>query len=226
MHLEEIKRRLSELSSLKIQEFSKKLIPNSLPILGCKIPDVRKLAKEICKGDFYLFLKEYDASSYELQLCYAYVISAAKMSIEERISYLRVFVKEIQDWAVCDGLISSLKCTIKHQKEMFEFIKEYQDSHQEFEVRFLAEMLMWYYITPEYVEISCQIIQGLCIDQYYAKMGVAWFIATLMVSYKEQAYFLLEHIEDPITVHFAIRKIRDSYRIDIEDKNRVLMYKK
>lgn len=226
MHLVEVKERLNDMVSQKICNFSKKLIPNSLPVLGCKIPDVRKLAKEICKGDYNTFLQEYDASSYELQLCYAYVIASAKMTIEERISYLRPFIKTIQDWAVCDGLVSSLKCTLKNQKEMLDYIIEYQDSQEEFEVRFLAEMLMWYYITPEYVEKSCEMILKLCIEKYYAKMGVAWFIATLMISYKEEAYRLLSKIEDPITINFAIRKIRDSYRISLEDKNAVLAYKK
>lgn len=226
MHLNEIKSKLNEMSSLKIREFSKKLIPNSLPILGCKVPEVRKLAKEICKGDFYLFLKEYDASSYELQLCYAYVIATSKMPLEERISYVRSFIKTIQDWAVCDGLVSSLKCITKNLKEWLVLLKEYQNSHQEFEVRFIAEILMCYYITPEYVGESCQMIQSLCIEKYYSKMGMAWFIATLMIYYKKEACQLLEKIEDPEVINYAIRKIRDSYRISIEDKNHVLMYKK
>ena len=224
--IEEIKEKLRELSTTKTQSFSCKLIPNSLPIVGCKFPDLRKLAKEICKGEYQIFLKEYDASSFELQLLYAYVISGAKMSIEDRINYLREFVPTIIDWAVCDGLISSLKCTKKYPEEMFNFILEYQNSHREFEVRFLAEMLMAYYLTPEHVEEAVQIILTLDIEAYYAKMGVAWFIATLMIHYKDMALYLLEQIKDPITIGMAIRKIRDSYRISKEVKEEVLFYKK
>ncbi|MDE7161149.1 MAG: DNA alkylation repair protein [Anaeroplasmataceae bacterium] len=226
MNLSEIKKKLIELATPKIQEFSKKLIPNSLPILGCKVPDVRKLAKEICKGDFYLFLREYDASSYELQLCYGFVIANAKMSFEERRGYIQDFVKTIQDWAVCDGFVGSLKCTKKNMQETFEFIKAYQSSKQEFEVRFLAVMLMSYFITPEFVLEACQIIPTLYIEKYYAKMGVAWFIATLMVDYPTEAYRLLEQIEDKETIHLAIRKIRESFRIKDIDKKKVLAYKK
>ncbi|MCM1131271.1 MAG: DNA alkylation repair protein [Roseburia sp.] len=224
--IEAIKEKLKELSTTKTQNFSSRLIPNSLPIIGCRFPDLRKLSKEICKGDYQVFLKEYDASSFELELLYAYVISTAKMSIEDRISQLRKFVPAILDWAVCDGLISSLKCTKKYPKEMLKFILEYQNSHQEFEVRFLAEMLMTYYLTPEYVEQAVLIILTLDIEAYYAKMGVAWFIATLMINYKEKAFYLLKQIDDPITIGMAIRKIRDSYRISKEDKEEVLFYKK
>ncbi|MDE6414402.1 MAG: DNA alkylation repair protein [Anaeroplasmataceae bacterium] len=224
--LEEIKKRLSELATPKTQSFSYKLIPNSLPILGCKFPDLRKLAKEINKGDYQVFLREYDQSSFELQLLYSYVISSAKMSIEERIEYLRKFVPTVQDWAVCDGLISSLKCSKKYPKEMLKFILEYQNSHKEFEVRFLAEMLMAYYLTPEYVSEAVKIIYTLDIKEYYAKMGVAWFIATLMIDYKEYAIEFLKTIEDPVVIKMAIRKIRDSYRISKEIKEEVLFYKK
>ncbi|MDE6661339.1 MAG: DNA alkylation repair protein [Anaeroplasmataceae bacterium] len=224
--LVEIKKRLNELATPKTQSFSYKLIPNSLPILGCKFPDLRKLAKEICKKDYKLFLEEYDRSSFELQLLYAYVIALAKMSIEERIVYLRDFVPTIQDWAVCDGLISSLKCTKQYPKEMLSFILEYQNSKAEYEVRFLAEMLMAYYLTEEYVEQAVQIIYTLDITLYYAKMGVAWFIATIMVNYKEYAIDLLKNIDDPVVIKMAIRKIRDSYRISDEIKEEVLFYKK
>lgn len=224
--IKEIKQQLNELATPKTQNFSKKLIPNSLPILGCKFPDLRKLAKEICKKDYTLFLKEYDASSFELQLLYAYVISAAKMSEEERRAYLRDFVPKIQDWAVCDGLISSLKCTKKYPKEMLEFILEYKTSHSEFEVRFLAEMLMAYYLTEEYVDLAVDIVLSLDITAFYAKMGVAWFIATLMINYKEKAFDVLKNLEDPVTVGMAIRKTRDSYRISKEVKEEVLFYKK
>ncbi|MDE6241273.1 MAG: DNA alkylation repair protein [Anaeroplasmataceae bacterium] len=224
--IEEIKGKLNELSTTKTQNFSSKLIPNSLPILGCTFPSLRKLAKEICKGEYQTFLKEYDQSSFELQLLYAYVISSAKMSIEERIELLRKFVPTIQDWAVCDGLISSLKCTKKYPKEMLEFILEYQNSHKEFEVRFLAEMLMAYYLTPDYVQQAVEIIYTLDIKAYYAKMGVAWYIATLMIHYKEYAFELLEKLDDPVTIGLAIRKIRDSYRISKEIKEEVLFYKK
>lgn len=226
MRLNEVKRRLTELSTIKIQNFSKKLIPNSLPILGCKVPDVRKLAKEICKGDYQIFLKEYDASSYELQLCYGLVIANAKMSFEERKVYIQEFVKTIQDWAVCDCFVGSLNFTKKNMQETLDFIKVYQSSKEEFEVRFLAVMLMSYYITPEFVLEACQIIPTLYIEKYYAKMGVAWFIATLMVSYPKEAYHLLDTLEDSTTRNLAIRKIRESFRVSEIDKTRVLAYKK
>lgn len=224
--IETIKKRLFELSTSQTKNFSTKLIPNSLPILGCKYPVIRKLAKEISKGEYLLFLKEYDASSFELQLLYAFVLSICNMKIEDKIEYLTEFVPTIQDWAVCDGLVSSLKCTKKYPNEMLQFILRYQDSHHEFEVRFLTEMLMTYYLTIENMDKAIEVVLTLDIHAYYAKMGVAWFIASLMTISKNKALDVLKNLNDPITVRMAIQKVRDSYKVSKEIKEEVLFYKK
>ena len=223
--LEKIKQDLNSLATIKLRDFQAKLIPNSLPILGVKIPDLRKYAKRLCKEDYELFLKEYDASSFELQLLYAYVISTAKMDFSIRINYLRAFIPTIIDWAVCDGLVSSLKITKDHLEEVFNFLMEFKDSHNEFEVRFVAVMLMSYYLNDTYVCQAIQIIQALDLSTYYAKMGAAWFIATLMIDYNEEAFKMLEETKDVKLVQFTIRKARDSYRISNENKDRILQYK-
>lgn len=224
--LEDIIIQLKELSSEKIQDFSKKLIPTDLPILGVRVPDLRKLAKEIAKKDYMAFLEECDDRYLELQMLKGYVIGSAPMAFEKRIAYLKEFVPQIKDWAVCDGLVSSLKCTKKNYDAMLEYILSYKDSHNEFEVRFLAVMLMNYYLTPNYVSMAVDVILQLDIEKYYAKMGVAWFIATLMIEYSELAFQALEQIEDAKTIQLTIRKVRDSYRIPAEIKERILFYKK
>ena len=224
--LENIIIQLKELSSEKIKVFSEKLIPTELPIMGVRVPDLRKLAKEIAKKDYMTFLEECDESYLELQMLKGYVIGIAAMPFEKRIAYLKKFVPQIKDWAVCDGLVSSLKCTKKNYDAMLEYILTYKESHNEFEVRFLAVMLMNYYLIPNYVSQAVNIILQLDIEKYYAKMGVAWFIATLMIDYPELAFQALEEIEDAKTIQLTIRKVRDSYRIPAELKEKILFYKK
>ena len=224
--LENIIIQLKELSSEKIKVFSEKLIPTELPIMGVRVPDLRKLAKEIAKKDYMTFLEECDESYLELQMLKGYVIGIAAMPFENRIAYLKKFVPQIKDWAVCDGLVSSLKCTKKNYDAMLDYILTYKESHNEFEVRFLAVMLMNYYLIPNYVSQAVNIILQLDIEKYYAKMGVAWFVATLMIDYPELAFQALEEIEDAKTIQLTIRKVRDSYRIPAELKEKILFYKK
>lgn len=225
--LEEVKNKIKSMATENILEYNKRLIPNTLPVYGVKIPLLRTLAKEINQRDFRLFLKECDDTSFELQMLEGYVIASAKMPLEERLSYLKAFVPKIQDWAVCDGLVSTLKITKKYPLEMLNFLELFRHSHKEFEVRFVAVMLMCYYLEDTYVTTAYTWIEELYAEDYYAKMGVAWFIATLMIQYPDLAKtYLANYQHDSFIISKAISKIRESYRISEKIKQEVLFYKR
>lgn len=225
--IEELKNQLKSLATDNILKYNQRLIPNTLPVYGVKIPLLRGLAKKVNQGDFRLFLKECDGSSFELQMLEGYVIASAKMPLEERLTYLKAFVPKIQDWAVCDGLVSSLKTTKQYKDEMLNFIALFKDSKNEFEVRFVAVMLMCYYLEDTYVTTAYAWIQELYTKEYYAKMGIAWFIATLMIQYPDLAKaYLADSKHDPFIISKSISKIRESYRIPQQIKDEVLFYKK
>lgn len=76
--IEEIKEELSLLAKANLKKFNERLIPNALPIIGVKLPDLRRLAKRICKENYETFLLEYDASNFELQMLYGFVIFLLK----------------------------------------------------------------------------------------------------------------------------------------------------
>ncbi|MDE5868582.1 MAG: DNA alkylation repair protein [Anaeroplasmataceae bacterium] len=223
--IEEIKQILNQESKENTKEFNQKILNTKLPILGVNTPFLRQYAKQICKQDFRLFLKECDRSSYELTLLEAFVIAGAKMSIDERFKLLDEFIPIIGDWAVHDGLVSSLKCSKKYPKEMLEYILKYKDSTKEFEVRFVAVMLMVYYLNEEYADKAFEVVKTLKANDYYAKMGIAWFLATAMIEYPEKVYSYLDNTSDKDIILMTIRKVRDSYRVSPMDKEKILQYK-
>lgn len=224
--IEEIKEELSLLAKANLKKFNERLIPNALPIIGVKLPDLRRLAKRICKENYETFLLEYDASSFELQMLYGFVISFAEMKLEHRIRYLKSFVPTIQDWAICDSLVSALKCTEENRDDILSYLQEYQSSHKEFEIRFVVVMLMSYFLIDSYVDKAINIVQNLEFKTYYAKMGVSWFIATLIIQYQQKALDLLDYLKDEEITSFTIRKIRDSYRVKKELKEKILEFRK
>lgn len=224
--IEEIKKWIKDNSSNKLQSFSNGLIPNSAPIYGVKIPILRQKAKEICKTDFESFLKECDKSSLEITLLEAYVIAQAKMSFEQRTKYLDDFVPHIGDWAVNDGLVSSLKCIKKDLASWYQYILKYQFSIEEFEVRFLCIVLMSYYLVDDYIDNVLNLLKTLQYNGYYAKMGVAWLLATSMAKYETKTLKLLEEYKfDKEIINMTISKIRQSFRVSDETKDYVLKFK-
>lgn len=60
MTAEEVRKRIEELSEPSYQQFSARLIPNvkAERIRGVRLPHLRKLAKEIVKGDWRAYLEE------------------------------------------------------------------------------------------------------------------------------------------------------------------------
>ena len=57
-------------------------------------------------------------------------------------------------------------------------------------------------------------------------MGVSWFIATLIIQYQQKALDLLDYLKDEEITSFTIRKIRDSYRVKKELKEKILEFRK
>ncbi len=224
--IEDIKKWLIENSDKKQREFLAGLIPNSLPIIGVKTPVLRKKAKEIIKDDYELFLEECDDSSLEICLLEAYVIGTAKITKEKRASYLDIFIPKIQDWAINDGLVSSLKCIKKDYHFWFEYLLKYQDSSKEFEVRFLLITLMSYFLTDEYIDLVIDVVKRVKVNAYYAKMGLAWFLATALAKQETKIIELLEEgLFDKEVMAMTISKIRQSFRISPQIKEDVLKYK-
>ncbi len=224
--IKEIKDYIISNANNKLSDFNNKLIKTSLPIYGIKIPELRKLALNIARNDYHLFLEECDNSSYEMTILEAFVIGYARMSLEERFFYLDRFIPKIDNWAVHDGLVSTLKFTKNNMKEVYEYLGKYVDSKKEYEVRFVAIMLMSYYINDEYIDNNLAIVKKLYAKEYYAKMGVAWFLTTAASKYENKVFNYLENEVDKEIVSMTIRKIRDSYVVSSEFKNKVLQLKK
>lgn len=220
MTYEEIKSFLLENSETGFQEFTSGLIPGTNYILGVRIPKLRALAKQIAKEDFRGFLKCAREDTYEEIMLQGFVIGYAKADIEEILHYVAEFVPKIHDWSVNDCFCSTLKITVKHRERVWDFLMGYRDSKEEFEQRFLAVMLMDYYLTDGYIHRVLEIWDGLQHEGYYRKMGVAWGVATAYAKFpKETHQYLLDNHLDDFTYNKAIRKMLESYRISDEEKS-------
>ncbi|MBE5921960.1 MAG: DNA alkylation repair protein [Lachnospiraceae bacterium] len=219
MNNQEIKDFLFANAELEFRKFTSALIPGTTNILGVRIPKLRALAKQIAKGDFRTYLQFATDDSYEEIMLQGFVIGYAKADIDEILQYVERFVPKIRDWSVNDGFCATLKITDKHRENVWDFLMRYKDSTQEFEQRFLAVMLMNYFLTEEYIDKVLEIWDNLQHEGYYRQMGVAWGIATAYAKFPQKTYqFLLKNHLDDFTYNKAIQKMIESYRISAEDK--------
>lgn len=215
---ESIKEHLLKLSESEYQQFSSSLIPGCKKMLGCRIPELRKLAKEICKGDFRSYLDNPADDYFEEVMLQGFVIGYAKMDIEEKLGYTKKFIPKIEDWSVNDGFCNTFKDAIKYRERIWEFLLPYAKSDKEFEIRVAAVMYMTYFLTEENIDRVLQMLFLMKQTDYYAMMGIAWALATAYAKFPEQTKACLSWDWPKDTINKAIQKMCESYRVSDEDK--------
>lgn len=226
--MDKILKQLFELQDKKYKEFHSSLCPNVDNIIGVRIPELRKLAKQIAKENPKEFIENpVKKQYYEEIMLEGFVIGYMKATLEEKLHYLDNFIPKIDNWAVCDCTASTLKFIDKYKKEVWEYLQKYINSKKEFEKRFAIIILMDYYLTDEYIDKVLEIYNKIDSDQYYVQMGIAWAISVCFVKYREKTRKILDNNNlSTFTHNKSIQKIIESTRVDKETKEELKKLKK
>lgn len=224
--MNEIREKLFEKQDLKYKEFHGKLCPNLDKIIGVRVPELKKIAKQIAKTDYKNYLKNAQDEYYEELLLQGLVIGYSKTTLEEKLKYLEKFVPKINSWAVCDVTCGTLKIAQKYEKEVWEFLQQYIKSKKEYEIRFALVMYLDYYLKEEYIDKILEQINNITSKDYYVQMAIAWLVSIAYIKQKEKTEkFLKNNKLDKFSQNKSISKICESYRITPEEKERVKKYK-
>ncbi|MCR5461123.1 MAG: DNA alkylation repair protein [Acetatifactor sp.] len=214
--IKEIREELQKLSGNNAELYDK-LNPTAKPSAGVRVPDLRKLAKELAKEDYKWFLENNPMDTFELEMLQGLVIGYAKDDVKTILAYLKKFIPHVHDWAVNDITCQTFQIARKHPEDAYKFFMKYKDSKKEFEVRVVAVMLMSHFLTEEYIDRVLKVLDGLYAKEYYAKMGIAWAVATAAAKFPEKVYSYMispeNHLSD-WTFRKALQKMRESYRVD------------
>lgn len=213
-----IKNELYKYQDLKYQEFVSKLLLNVNNIIGVRIPILRKLSKKYK-------LEDLTDDTFEEIMLQGFIIGNDK-DINKVLNNLKIFIPKINNWSVCDSVVSSLKITKKNQEIMFNFIIKYVNG-SEFEKRFLLVMLLNYYLDDNYINKVIDIILNIKITDYYDMMALSWLISKMYINYKDEVIEILQNknISNEV-VNKSISKINDSYQIKKEDKSILIDYRR
>lgn len=212
---QEIKQKLYELSDEKYKKFHSSLCPNIDSIIGVRVPILREFAKELYKNYSLEELGQIDDEFYEELVIQGMIIGfQTKEDINIVLKQIENFVPKINSWAVCDTFCAGLKITKKNLAIIFEFLKRYLNSNQEYEVRFTVVMLLDYYINDEYIDKVLEILQNIKLKKYYVQMAVAWALSICLIKYYDKTLIILKGENfDTFTYNKAIQKAIESYRI-------------
>lgn len=214
-----------------IEKHSRILNIYSDKVIGVKTPVLKKIAKDIAKGDYKSFLKLQPNDIYEEKVIRGLVISyLKKVDYKEVEKYLYDFYNfYVDSWAVCDIIVGSLKIINKHREEYFNFIEKWHLSSNPWLIRIQLVSFIDYYFDDEYIDRVLNICKKVKSDEYYVKMGLAWLLSILFIKQKEKTFkFLLDNRDsfDTWVYNKTIQKIRESLRVSEEDKEEIKKLKK
>ena len=219
---EKLQVELKALQDLQYQKFHSSLLPGVENIIGVRMPLLRKLAKEMLRRNWRSYL-DVEISKpntyYEEDIIQALLIGTSKLSLPERHAYIKAFVPEINNWAVCDLFCSTLKEAQYYQEEYWQLIVPYFNSSNAYDLRFASVMLLNYFTDDEYAEEALKLLEAIKHEDYYVKMGVAWAISIFYIKQPQLTLPMLQQNNlDTFTHNKAIQKIRESFRVSKEDK--------
>ena len=222
-----IQPRLFELQDKQYAEFQAKLTP-TIPIdrfIGVRVPDVRKLAKELFKDpEHKQFMHDLPHHYYDENMLHGLLVSEIK-DYNECIEETDRFLPFVDNWAVCD--IMSPKVFKKHKLELIDKIREWAASDKTYTIRFGLEMLMSHYLDEDFKSEYMEIPAAVQSEEYYVNMMIAWFFATALAKQWDNAIVYIEQQKMSPWVHNkTIQKACESYRINDEQKEYLRTLKK
>lgn len=219
MDIKEVSQRLEQLSDGKNAKRSSTIIPNSKPNTGVRVPNLRKLAKEIAKEDYKGFLENCPDDTFEQQMLQAFVIGYAKDDIETILFYGDGFIPKIQDWCVNDAFCQTFSIARKHREVVWNWLMKLADVEKEYYNRVVAVTLLSHFLVDEHIEEVFEVMNRLDFDSYYTQMGVAWCVATAYAKYPQKGMqFLKSNQLSDFTYDKSIQKMIESFRVTSGDK--------
>lgn len=211
----------------KYKKFQCGLIPGVDPetVIGVRVPQLRKLAVKIhSDGSFKDFVSQLPHRYYDENILHALVINEVK-DYSQVISLLDEFLPHVDNWAVCDAL---KPLPFKDNRgEAIEYVRGLLSSEHTYTVRFGINMLMVHFLDEDFDESIPEMAAAVDSDQYYIRMGAAWFFATALAKQWERTVKYIEDERlDTWTHNKAIQKCVESRRIPAERKEYLKSLKK
>lgn len=210
MNNQELYNRLIMLAEPGYRAFSSALIPGA-QMLGVRLPALRKLAREIAKGDALSYLKLSPGSCFEERMLYGMVIGYASMGVEERLGYIGLFIPLIDNWSVCDSFCTTLKFARGARERVWSFLRPYMEGGREFETRFAIVMAINHYITEEYAPVFFKELDKISLNGYYARMAAAWALSAYLAELPllTEEYLRQCGLDDEVW-RLTMKKLRES----------------
>jgi len=202
--------------------WTKNIINTKNTVLAIKANDLKKIAKEISKGNYLSFLNLMPWFYYENTAINGYLINKIKdFKIQKK--YLDIYSYKADNWSTCDLLKFKTK---NKENEYLNLVYEYIKSPKPFQRR-IGLSVLFNFINKKYINTIFSILNLFYEEEhYYVKMMLSWLLCECFIKEKKETInYLNNHNLNKWVINKAISKCRDSLRISKKDKDFLLKYK-
>jgi 3-methyladenine DNA glycosylase AlkD len=176
--LKEIQQFLISRAEKGNKDFFQTMVPGKQKMYGVKTPVLNEIVKKYKAGSFTLAEELWQAGALEERMIAIKIIEKKGKDDPNRLLKLfQQFSKNIDNWAVCDGLgMQFLRGIVKtHDKEIFAIAEKYNTSKDMWQRRLSLVMIEWYTRSKEHIPEIKKLVKRLEKDEeYYVKKAVAW----------------------------------------------------
>lgn len=212
-----LREQLLDLAEPRYRDFIMPLMPGVDNVIGIRLPLLRKIAREIVRGDWREFLTSAQNHYFEERMLQGMVIGYAPCAIEDKLPCIARFVPKIDNWAVCDSFCWRLKPD--EREAMWQFIQPYFRSQKPYDLRFAVVMGLSNFVDAQHLNAFLEQLNTIRSDAYYTRMGVAWAVSICFVKFPEPTLAWLHHCRlDDWTFNKSLQKIVESLRVDATTK--------
>jgi 3-methyladenine DNA glycosylase AlkD len=176
--LKQIQQTLLAKAGKSNKDFFSRVIPGEQKIYGVKTPVLNDLAKQYKKYSFPLAKELWQSAALEERIIAIKILEkTGKEDPALLLKLFKQFSKQIDNWAVCDGLgMQFLRSIVQtHAPEIFAISAKLSTSKNFWQRRLSLVMIEWYTRKQMYLpEIKKRVLQLESDDEYYVKKAVQW----------------------------------------------------
>lgn len=215
-----LREQLLALGDPAFRSFQQRLIPGARELIGVRMPQLRRIARQIARGDWRTFLDGAASRYYEERMVQGLVIGYARCTARERMERLTRFIPLVDNWALCD--CCCCRVAEAERPELWRLIDPLFSAEGEYTVRFAVVMALVNFIDEEHLEELLARLERLGREEYYIRMAVAWAVSVCFVRFPGPTRRWLETCRlDDWTFDKSLQKIRESLRVDAATKEEI-----
>lgn len=213
-----IRERLLALGEPAYRDFSASLLPGVEHIIGVRLPALRRLAREIVRGDWRAYLRSAEEYYFEERMLQGMVIGYAPCPVDEFLSLTAAHLPKIDNWSLCDSFCRRLRPA--EREPVWRFIEPLFLADGEYEVRFAAVTGLNNFTDGEHLDALLRHLGSVRHEGYYARMAVAWAVSVCYAADPERtgAWLAGESGLPAWSFRMSLRKILESRRTTPEQR--------